>query len=37
MQKIEMLFTYFDRSGDGRLDIKEFSNIFIDGGKTDAE
>lgn len=32
-----MLFEYYDRSGDGRLDIKEFSSIFIEGGKTDAE
>ena len=32
-----MLFSYYDRSGDGRLDYKEFANIFIEGGKTEAD
>jgi Ca2+-binding EF-hand superfamily protein len=29
-----MLFSYYDRSGDGRIDYREFTQIFIDGGKT---
>jgi len=34
---MEMLFSYYDRSGDGRIDYKEFANIFIEGGKTEAD
>jgi Ca2+-binding EF-hand superfamily protein len=28
------LFNYYDRSGDGRIDYKEFTNILVDGGKS---
>lgn len=31
------LFNYYDRSGDGRIDYKEFTAIIIDGGKTTEE
>ena len=37
VQSMDMLFSYYDRSGDGRIDYKEFANIFIDSGKTDAD
>lgn len=35
--KIEMLFRYYDRSADGRIDYKEFTGIFVDGAKTGNE
>jgi len=33
---IEMIFANYDRSGDGLLDFKEFTDIFIRGGSSDA-
>ena len=32
-----MIFQYYDRSGDGRIDYKEFSAILIDEGNKDQE
>jgi Ca2+-binding EF-hand superfamily protein len=32
-----MLFSYYDRSKDGRIDYKEFTQIFVEGGKTEEE
>lgn len=29
---IKMIFEYYDRSGDGRIDYKEFSTILSNGG-----
>ena len=31
------MFNYYDRSGDGRIDYKEFTGILVDGGKTTEE
>lgn len=36
-QKTTLIFNYYDRSGDGRIDYKEFSAILIEGGKTGAD
>ena len=30
-QDLEMIFDYYDRSGDGRIDYKEFSAILQSG------
>lgn len=32
VKDIEMIFQYYDRSGDGRIDYKEFSAMLKDGG-----
>jgi len=29
--EMDMIFSYYDRSGDGRIDYKEFSNILATG------
>ena len=31
------IFSYYDKSGDGIIDFKEFTRIFITGGMTDPE
>jgi Ca2+-binding EF-hand superfamily protein len=37
LQKVTLLFNYYDRSGDGRIDYKEFTTILVEGGKTGAD
>jgi hypothetical protein len=37
LQKTTLIFNYYDRSGDGRIDYKEFSAILVEGGKTGAD
>ena len=32
VQEIDMIFDFYDRSGDGRIDYKEFSSILVSGG-----
>ena len=32
---METIFGYYDKSGDGIIDFKEFTEIFIRGGSTD--
>ena len=29
---MDTIFTYYDKSGDGIIDFKEFTNIFVSGG-----
>lgn len=36
-QKATLLFKYYDRSGDGRIDYKEFSAILVEGGRTNED
>ena len=32
---MDVIFSFYDRSGDGIIDFKEFTQIFISGGMTD--
>ena len=34
---MDTIFTYYDKSGDGIIDFKEFTQIFISGGSDGAE
>ena len=34
---MDAIFSFYDRSGDGIIDFKEFTRIFISGGMTENE